>query len=178
MTGPDGPDAPVTPAEVEAVLDAFHRVRDQPPPSDASSAGCTAAIVAIVAVVLMPFIGRGFDLSGNVMAALGLALLVTALVVGLVGIFGGRGTGTLPGNVESAIEQLVAAHARDDVEPDPEAAIVVLQGAFTAPESPEELAYDPAEIGKRLGDALRYVERVERILIGRGEMDPVFTARS
>ena len=65
---------------------------DSEPRAEPTSAGCAAASVAIITLVLMPFIGRALDLTGATMMWTGVVLLLVAITGGLVGIFG-SGTG-------------------------------------------------------------------------------------
>lgn len=161
-----------------AVLEELRRVRDQPPPSEPTSGGCALAIVALVTIVLMPFIGRGFDLSGGVMAGLGAVLALIALAGGLVGLLGGGGHGgAVARDVDRALGELLAARAKGDEGRSRAAAVRLLErmgadagtGASGVPES------EVRTLAERLADARAYVERVERILRAEGEIGPVLT---
>jgi len=167
-TGPD--------VDPEAALEELRRLRDRPPPSDPSSGGCALAAVAIIAIVLMPFIGRGFDLPGRVMGTAGAALGLIALVGGLVGIFGGgRARGGQLSEALAALDALPELYAAGDREASLRAAVTVLDGALVTYGPKTVSAFDPDEAARRLGPALDYVMRVERVLVQRNEIAPVFT---
>ena len=65
----------LTPDEVRYIA-TLARVRDRPQPSDPRSAGCVASVVAVITLLIMPFIGPGFDLSGGAILGLGIVLVL------------------------------------------------------------------------------------------------------
>jgi hypothetical protein len=161
------------PEEALAVVSALQRVRDRAPSSEPTSAGCVVAGVALVALVLMPVIGRALDLAGSTMMWLGIGLFLVTVVGGVSGLLGdSSGRGTIAADVGEAIEQLVSLYPDGDEALRLEAAVLILDGAMvsTGP------TFDRSEVARRLGDALPYVERIERILLRSDEIDPVFTA--
>lgn len=164
---------------MSAVLADLSRLRDQPPPSDPAAGGCSLASVAIILIVLMPFVGQALDLSGSVMARAGAALALTALVGGLVGLLGGgMKRGALSREVESAIEDLVAAYPDGDELRRRRAAVLILDRAFMTVGPTTTSSFDPDLVKERLGETLPYVERIERMLVERNEIYPVFISRS
>ncbi len=167
---------PVGPADVGAVLADLRAARDRPPPTDPSSAGCTLAIVSIVTIVLMPFVGRFFDLTGGTMAAIGGALLLAAVLGSLLGFLGGGlARGAAVRDVAAALDELTGAYARGDAERSRRAAVRLLDAAFVAYDPTTGHTFDVAEAAERLGDALPLVERIERVLCEADEIRPLFT---
>ena len=108
MEHPRSPGDSLVGLERQEIMDTLACLRDRPPPSDPSSAGCVVAIVAMVTLVLVPFIGRAVDLSGGAMLRIGIGIGLVALVAGLLGIFGGGFVrGAIVADVEEAIEELI-----------------------------------------------------------------------
>lgn len=163
--------------EAGAVLAELERQRLRRRPVDPSGAGCTVAIVALLTAVLTPFAGRAFALSGAAMLAIGGGMAALALVSGLVGLFGG---GRVHGAVAAAVEASVQVLAAEYPEGHPErwraAAVHLLADALVPTPRGTVPTFDPEQVGPRLGPALAYVEDVERFLVERGEVEPVFTA--
>ena len=162
--------------ERQEIIDTLERLRDGPPPSDPSSAGCVAAILAIITLVLMPFFGQGFDLSSGTMFGIGIALGLVALLGGVFGIFGGAlPRGAVIAEVEEAIQELMVEWPDGDTAVIRRAAIRILDGSMvsTGPTSVE--TFDAKEVAIRLGPALPYVLGIERFLLERQEIYPVFT---
>ena len=169
----------MTPDEVSAVTADLRRLRNRPPPSDPTSVGCVVAIVAIITLVLMPFIGRALTLSGGAMLAIGIGLGAMAVVGGLIGIFGGGFVGrAVAGDVAQAIDALVSEYPHGEEGRYREAAIRLLDGAYVSAGPTTVSTFDREEVSERLGEALPYVERIERILLERGEINAVFTLSS
>ena len=159
-------------------MDTLVRLRDRPSPTDPSSAGYVVAIVAIITLVLMPFIGRAFDLSGGVMLGIGIALGLVVLGGGVLGIYGGGFVrGAIATDAEEAIVELMVEWPDGDPTVMREAAIRILDGwsVSTGPATVE--TFDAKEVAIRLGPALSYVLGIERFLLERQEIYPVFTMR-
>ena len=162
--------------ERQEIIDTLERLRDGPPPSDPSSAGCVTAIVALITLVLMPFFGQGFDLSSGTMFGIGVALGLVALLAGIFGIFGGAlPRGAVIAEVEKAIQELIVAWPDGDPAVIRRAAIKILDGSMvsTGPTSIE--TFDAQEVAILLGPALPYVLGIERFLLERQEIYPAFT---
>ena len=173
MQNPPSPGESPGGLERQEMIDTLARVRDRPPPTDPSSGGCAVAIVAIITLVLMPFIGRGFDLSKGAMLGLGIALGLGALVGGFLGIFGGGFVrGAIVADVEEAIEELMVEWPGGDPAVIREAAIRILDQSTV---STGPVTFDAKEVAIRLGPALNYVLGIERFLLERQEIYPVFT---
>jgi hypothetical protein len=162
--------------ERQEIIDTLERLRDRPPPTDLSSGGCVAAIVAIITLVLMPFIGRGFDLSSGAMLGLGIALGLVVLLGGLLGIFGsGFYRGAIASDAEDAIQELMVAWPDGDPAVIREAAIRILYQSTVSTGPVTVETFDAKEVAIRLGPALSYVIGIERLLLQRQEIYPVFT---
>ncbi|MCZ6879229.1 MAG: hypothetical protein O7G29_13935 [Acidobacteria bacterium] len=150
-------------ADPRQIIAALTAVRNRPPPRDPSSMGCIGAIVAAVALALLPLVARWTALSSTALWGIGIALGVTVLGGGLLGFFGsGFVRGAVAGDAEEAIDQLVAA-----------VRILDQSTVSTGPVTVE--TFDSGEVAVRLGDALAYVLQVERILLQRKEIYPCFT---
>jgi hypothetical protein len=177
MTEPSDLEGPVTPDEAEVIMAELGRARDEPPLGDAASAGCVLAMVSIIAIVLMPFAGSGFDLSSDQMLAIGVTLGVITVVGGAFGIFGGSLLSRTEARLEKRISS-IESHYRDGDRSRLLAETVrLLDGAYVSRGPKTVQAFDPRETASRLGDALPYVERIEIFLVEKREINGVFTER-
>ncbi len=176
MENPPSPGDSPGGVERQEIVDTLARLRDRPPPTDPSSAGCVAAIVAIITLVLMPFIGRGFDLSSSAMLGLGIALGLVVLLGGLLGIFGsGFVRGAIASDAEDAIQELMVEWPDGDPDVIRDSAITILDGSTVSTGPVTVETFDSKEVAIRLGPALNYVLGIERFLLERQEIYPVFT---
>ena len=176
MTDAGSENESAMPVETRAIVADLRRVRDRPPPADPSSGGCVVAIVAIVTAVLIPFIGLALSLSGGAMLGIGLGLGAIAVAGILLGAFGGGFvSGAVAGDVEEAIVELVTDYPDGDERRLRQAAIRILDGAYVSTGPTTVGTFEARDVAERLGDALPYVERIERILLERQEIYPVFT---
>ena len=124
----------------------------------------------------MPFVGRAFDLSGGVMLGLGLALGLVTLVGGFLGIYGGGFfRGAIATDVEEAVQELMAEWPDGDPTIIREAAIRILDQSTVSTGPVTVGTFDAKEVAIRLGPALNYVLGIERFLLKRQEIYPVFT---
>ncbi len=157
-------------------MDSLERLRDRPPPTDPSGGGCVVAIVAIITLVLMPFIGRGFDLSSGAMLRIGIGLGIVALIGGIFGIFAGAlPRGAILADVEEAIQELMVEWPDGDPAVIREAAIRILYQSTVSTGPVTVETFEAKEVAIRLGPALDYVLGVERFLLEREQIYPVFT---
>ena len=162
--------------ERQEIIDALARLRDRPPRSDPSNGGCVVAILAIITLVLMPFIGRGFDLSSGAMLGLGIGLGLVALLGGTFGIFGGAlPRGAAVAEAEEAIQELMVEWPDGDPDVIRDSAITILDGSTVSTGPVTVETFDAKEVAIRLGPALNYVLGIERFLLERQEIYPVFT---
>ena len=176
MENPRSPGESPGGLERQEIMDTLAHLRDRPPPSDPSSAGCVVTIVAIITLVLMPFIGRAFDLSGGAMLGIGIALGLVALVGGFLGIYGGGFfRGAIATDVEEAIQDLMAEWPDGDPTMIREAAIRILDRSTVSTGPVTVQTFDAKEVAIRLGPALNYVIGIERFLLERQEIYPAFT---
>ena len=162
--------------ERQEILESLARLRDRPDPTDPSAGGCVVAIVAIITLVLMPFIGRGFDLSSGAMLGIGIALGFVALLGGIFGIFGGAlPRGAVMADVEDAIQELMVEWPDGDPDVIRDAAITILDQSMVSTGPVTIETFDAEEVAIRLGPALDYVLGIERFLLERQEIYPAFT---
>ncbi len=173
MENPGSPgDSPGPPDHLE-IIKTLARVRERPPPKDPRAVGCVAMIVALITLVLVPFVGPSFGLSGGAMLGIGIGIGLVVLVGGLLGFYGDafvRGA-----IAEDAIVELMVAWPDGDPDVICEAAIRILDQstASTGPVTVE--TFTAKEVAIRLGPALNYVLGIERFLLERKEIYPVFT---
>ncbi len=163
-------------ADPRLIVEALTAVRNRPPPRDPSSIGCIGAIVATIGIALLPLVARWTALSSGALWGIGVALGLTVLGGGLLGIFGsGFDRGAVADDAEEAIDQLVAAYPHGDPAIIRHAAVRILNqsSVSTGPVTVE--TFDREEVAARLGDALAYVLQVESILLERNEIYPCFT---
>ena len=176
MENPPSPGDSPGGLERQEIMDSLARLRDRPPPTDPSSGGCVAAIVAIITLVLMPFIGRGFDLSSGAMLRIGIGLGIVALIGGIFGIFAGAlPRGAILADVEEAIQELMVEWPDGDPAVIRESAIRILDQSTVSTGPATVETFDTKEVAIRLGPALDYVLGIERFLLERQEIYPVFT---
>ena len=176
MENPRNPGESPGGLERQEIIDALARLRDRPDPTDPSAGGCVVAIVAIITLVLMPFFGRGFDLSSGAMLGIGIALGIVALLGGIFGIFGGGfPRGAIMADVEEAIQELMVEWPDGDPAVIREAAITILDQSTVSTGPVTVETFDAKEVAIRLGPALNYVLGIERFLLKRQEIYPAFT---
>ena len=176
MENPRSPEDSPGGLERQEIMDTLARLRDRPPPTDPSGWGCVVVIAAIITLVLMPFVGPGFGLSGGVMLGIGIALGIVVLGGGFLGIYGsGFVRGAIAADAEEAIVELMVEWPDGDPAVIRESAIRILDGwsVSTGPASVE--TFDAKEVAIRLGPALNYVLGIERFLLERQEIYPVFS---
>jgi hypothetical protein len=134
------------------------------------------AIVALGGMVSLPWIGRvlGFRAALQVVAALILAWIL--LVGGFLGVFGaGFMSGAVMAEVEDALSLLEEHFLNAPREEVRRAVVRILWDAhFSAgPTTISTFDFDDAKV--RLGEALPYVQAVERFLLAESSIYPVFT---
>ncbi|MCZ6486455.1 MAG: hypothetical protein O6826_12235 [Acidobacteria bacterium] len=138
--------------------------------------GCIGAIVATVALALLPLVAGWAAMSSTALWAIGIALGVMVLAGGLLGFFGsGFVRGAVAGDAEEAIDQLVAAYPNGDPAILRQAAVRILDQSTVSTGPVTVETFDSQEVAVRLGDALAYVLQVERIMLQRKEIYPCFT---
>jgi len=158
------------------IVEALAAVRNRPPPKDPSSIGRIAAIVALVAMALLPLVARFTALSSTALWGTGVALGLTLLFGGLLGIFGGGFVrGAVAHDVDEAIDRLVAGYPQGDTAILLQAAVCILDGSTVSTGPVTVGTFDRKEVAERLGDALGYVLEVEGLLLQRKEIYPCFT---
>jgi hypothetical protein len=171
-------DVPHPKPDADAVFQALQEFRDEPPPSDPTSAGCIVAMIALIVLVFMPVAVQFSPLSGGWLGVIGLALGGVVIVGSLVGIFGGGSVrGGRAEDVEEAVHSLVNGlpHAASDLLT--RAAVRLLDQSMTSAGPATVATFDRAEVATQLGDALPFVMAVERILLERDAVHPCFTLR-
>ncbi|MCH7717500.1 MAG: hypothetical protein IH876_15315 [Gemmatimonadetes bacterium] len=163
-------------ADPRLIVAALTAVRNRPPPKDPSSLGCIGAIIAAVAIALLPLVARWTAWSSTALWGIGVALGVAVVGGSLLGIFGGGfGRGAVAGDAEEAIDQLVAAYPYGDPAIMRQAAVLILDQSTVSTGPTTVGTFERAEVAVRLGNALSYVLQVERILLERNEIYPCFT---
>ncbi len=176
MENPRSPGDPPAPPDHLEIIKTLVRVRDRPPPKDPRAAGCLTTIVALITLVLVPFVGPSFGLSGGAMLGIGIGIGLVVLVGGLLGFYGDAFVrGAIAEDAEDAIVELMVAWPDGDPDVICEAAIRILDQstASTGPVTVE--TFTAKEVAIRLGPALNYVLGIERFLLERKEIYPVFT---
>lgn len=162
--------------EQRKIIDTLARLRDRPPPTDPSAAGCVIAVSSIVTLALLPFAGRWFNLSGGAAWAIGIGLGLVSLLGGALGIYGGMFyRGAVSADVQEAIRELMVEWPGGNPAVIREAALRILDGwsVSTGPTSVE--TFDAKDVATRLGPALDYVLGVQHFLLERHEIYQVFT---
>lgn len=177
MSDATDPAGPLGRAEEQAVEAELARLREEIPPGDPTAAGCVVAMVALIAFVLMPVASRALPLGSGSLVVVGVVLLAVAGVGGAVGIFGGRSArARAVREIEETVGALVSASLAADDGARRNATVSLLVGATRSAGPMRVAKFDREVVAARLGDALAYVERVERFLVDSGRIEPVFTA--
>ena len=176
MENPQSPGDSPESLERQEIMETLARLRDRPPPTDPSGWGCVVVIVAIITLVLMPFVGPGFGLSGGAMFGIGIGIGLVALAGGFLGIYGsGFVRGAIAADAEEAIVELMVEWPDGDPAVIREAAITILDQSTVSTGPATVEAFDAKEVAIRLGPALNYVLGIERFLLERQEIYPVFS---
>ena len=176
MENPQSPGDSPESLERQEIMETLVRLRDRPPPTDPSGWGCVVVIMAIITLVLMPFVGPGFGLSGGAMLGIGIGIGLVALVGGFLGIYGsGFVGGAIAADAEEAIVELMVEWPDGDPAVIREAAITILDQSTVSTGPVTVETFDAKEVAIRLGPALNYVLGIERFLLERQEIYPVFS---
>ena len=176
MENPQSPGDSPESLERQEIMETLARLRDRPPPTDPSGWGCVVVIVAIITLVLMPFVGPGFGLSGGAMFGIGIGIGLVALAGGFLGIYGsGFVRGAIAADAEEAIVELMVEWPDGDPAVIREAAITILDQSTVSTGPVTVETFDAKEVAIRLGPALNYVLGIERFLLERQEIYPVFS---
>ncbi len=176
MENPWSPGDPPAPPDHLEIIKTLACVRERPPPKDPRPVGCVTTIVALITLVLVPFVGPSFGLGGGAMLGIGIGIGLVVLVGGLLGFYGDAFVrGAIVSDVEEAIVELILQWPDGDPDVIREAAIRILDQstASTGPVTVE--TFTAKEVAIRLGPALNYVLGIERFLLQRREIYPVFT---
>ena len=176
MENPGSPgDSPGPPDHLE-IIKTLARLRERPPSKDPRAVGCVATIVALITLGLMPFIGPALGLGGGAMLGIGIGTGLVALVGGLLGFYGdGFVRGAIAEDAEDAIVELMVQWPDGDPDVIREAAIRILDQSTVSTGPVTVETFDTKEVAIRLGPALSYVLGIERFLLERKEIYPVFT---
>ncbi len=162
--------------EGRAVLRALAEIRAEPPPRDPRSLGCIGALLAIGGLVALRWIAPALGLGTGLTWFVAVALAVILLVGGFLGFFGGGFvSGKIQGEVEEALTLLEEHYhdaPRDDIRM---AAVRILWHAQVMLGPVSTSTYETNAAAVQLGEALPYVQDVERFLLVRGKVYPVFT---
>jgi len=176
MENPQSPGDSPGGLEHQEIIETLARVRERPPPKDPRAMGCVATIVALITLVLLPFIGPSFGLSGGALLGIGVGIGLVALVGGLVGFYGdGFVRGAIAEDAEDAIVELMVEWPDGDPDVIREAAIRILDQSTVSTGPVTVETFTVKEVAIRLGPALNYVLGIERFLLQRREIYPVFT---
>jgi hypothetical protein len=134
--------------------------------------------VTLIALVLLPpVLSYGTELSPRLIFTTGAVLAITALISGLLGVFGGGFvSGAIVADVKEAVEQLIAEYPDGDPDLIAEAAVRILDGAYSTTGPSTVHTFDRGEVAGQLGNALDYLIRVEKVLCDHEEIYPVFTS--
>jgi hypothetical protein len=176
MASPPEFSAPIGPQEGAAILADLRRLRAGPAPPSPTAAGCIAALIAAAGLMALPFAAPRIPLSSGLAWGLGIALAVVVVVGSLLSVFGeGFVRGAITTDAEAAIEELVAEFPDGDAGRMRAAAVRILAGAYASTGPTTVETFDAAKVAVRLGAALPYVRRIERYLLDKKEIYPVFT---
>ena len=162
--------------EAKAVLRELRRLRDEPPPKNPSSGGCAVAFAAVVALSVVFVFGDSIGLPPALRVWLGVGLGLATVAGGLLSVFGaGFVRGAIIADVEAAIARLTEESRGGDRSVIREATVRILDGSTVSIGPTTVETFDHREVAARLGPGLDYVVRVERYLLSRKEIYPVFT---
>ncbi len=127
-------------------------------------------------LALLPFAWRWLDLTGGVLWAIGIGLGLVSLLGAALGTYGGMFyRGAIATDVEEAIEELVVEWPDGDPTVILGAAIRILDESTVSTGPVTVETFNAGVVATRLGPALDYVLAIERFLLERQEIYPVFT---
>ena len=162
--------------EGRAILRALAEIRAEPPPRDPRSLGCVGALLALGGLVALRWIAPALGLGTGLTWVVAAALAVILLLGGFLGVFGGGFvSGQIRGEVEEALtflEEHYLDAPRDEIRL---AAVRILWHAQVSVGPVSTSTFNTNEAAVQLGEALPYVQDVERFLLARGKVYPVFT---
>ncbi len=162
--------------EGRAILGALAKLRAEPPPRDPRSLGCFGALLAIGGLIGLRWIAPALGLGTGLTWVVAVALALILLLGGFLGVFGGGFvSGKIRGEVEEALSLLEEHYLdapRDEIQL---AAVRILWHAQVMLGPVSTSTYETNEAAVQLGEALPYVQDVERFLLARGKVYPVFT---
>ena len=185
MTIRDEPDvgaeeAPVPPAlgsaDREVVDEALEELHSEGGPIDRRPLGCVLTLPAFLALLVVPVLDRRFGLPSVVATSLivgGVVVLVFGLTIWFtVGGFVRRHVATA---AEAALRALETWSPEEGDRTEAlRAATLLMLNAHATHGATTSLAFDPTEARRRLGRALPLVKAVERHLVAKGVVHPVF----
>lgn len=163
-------------AERAAIVAEWQRLVAEPIPPDSKPVGCVVAIVAVVVFFAAPSVLKliGSRILDTIVMVVCGAALVWGLVVGL--LTGGKGAQHVYRRLEDAQRWFEAHREGGDTAERRAAAVALVHFAFFSDGPSMSSMLDVAAARRRIGDALGYVEEVERVLIEEVKEWPVFTA--
>lgn len=166
--------APLSDRDRALVLETLAELRAEPPRKDYAGVGCVMALPGFLLLLVFPVVGRQFEVSRTVATGV-LIVGGVLLVVGLVLWFasGGLSRGHTIAAAEAALRTLETGE--EDREVLLRAATLLLCNAYATYGPATGEAFDFAEGARRLGARLPLVEAVERLLLEREAIYPVFT---
>jgi hypothetical protein len=165
------------PEDLEVVDEALEEIKSQEGPVDRGPIGCVMALPAFVVLLVLPVLGRRFDLPSSVATPI-LVGAIALLIVGLVLWF--TAGGFVRGHVIAAAE--AALRALEEWSPEAghrdealRAATLLVMNAYASYGPTTTRTFDAAEARERVSGAMPLVEAVERHLVDEGVTYRVFT---
>ena len=162
-------------SERAAIVAEWQRLAAQPIPANQKPVGCAVAIVAVVVLVVSPYLLK--LIGSKILDMVVLGACVVALLWGLVVGFltGGKGTQHVYRKLEEAQGWFDKHREGGDAAERRAAAVTLVHHAHFSDGPSMSLLLDVPAARTRLGGSLAYVEQVERVLCEEVKAWRVFT---
>ncbi len=179
MSGEPGPETgALGDEERDAILRLFDSVMAQTAAPDRRPLGCVAAFLAIVVLLLLPWLEHRLNLGlprPLVLIVAGLLVLVVLIGAGVSAFGGARGAAIA--RAEDALAQLASRFPTAAADEKRRWAVTLLIDAYESSGPTTVPTFDFDDGARRLGAALPYVVQVERLLRSHRDIYRVFTLR-
>lgn len=172
-----GVSIPLSDDDRALVRQTLQEIREAPAPRDRAPMGCVVALPGFVILLIFPMVARIIG-AGSTLGATLIGVGIVLVVVG-VAIWFGAG-GFVRGHALAASEAALRTLESEEVEREVElrAATLLVARAYATYDQRTTRSFDPVEARHRLGERVELVLEVERLLVGDGSVDPVFTGET
>ena len=158
--------------ERAAIVAEYDRLARQPVPPNKSSAGCSLMLLAVVFLIIAPRLVRALPHAPVLVLVIALVILLAGVVFF---IFPGGGYARAAHSAQEALAFLATGYPGTPEERR-NAAVAAVWYAFFSDGPSTTTTYDFDAARTQIGNALPYVQAVERVLVEERKAYTVFTA--